>query len=83
MTPATQALLSGAITFGIPLALAIRELLLLSRSGEHGPDPEPPRTLRPAPAPDDDAALPPLPACLIPSLPAPERAPRPRVLEDA
>jgi hypothetical protein len=38
MTPETQILLSGALTFGVPLALAARELIALRR---------PPRVPRP------------------------------------
>jgi hypothetical protein len=74
MTPLTFVLLSGALSFGLPLAFAVRELLMLwapPGGGDGEPRPEP----RSPPAPR------PLPACL---LPAPARAPLPvRVLEDA
>lgn len=67
MSPGTQVLLSGALTFGVPLVLAIRELIALRRSpgGSWGPngsaEPEPP----PAPR-GTGPAVKPLPACLIP-----------------
>ncbi len=64
LQPCVQALLSGTLSLGVPLALAVRELVLL-RHGEGGPprsgDPTPPPL---SPAPDDDSSLPPLPACL-------------------
>ena len=74
MTPPTFVLLSGALSFGLPLAFAVRELLLLwaprgGGDGEPRPEPRLPDSPRP------------LPACL---LPAPAPAPLPiRVLEDA
>ncbi len=61
MTPETQILLSGALTFGVPLAFAVRELVVLRRpprggGGGGGPP-------APAPAPPKPK---PLPDCLIP-----------------
>ena len=74
MTSLTFVLLSGTISFGAPIAVAVRELLLLSptRGGRDEPPPEPRFT--PAPGP--------LPACLLPP-PAPVRPQRVRVFEDA
>ena len=67
MSSSTMVLLSGALTFGVPLLLAIRELIALRR-WDRGPggrdgsaEPEPP----PAP-PGSAPAVKPLPACLIP-----------------
>jgi hypothetical protein len=75
MAPELQVILSGALTFGVPLAVAVRELIVTRRGGgwrpERLPEPRPQK---------------PLPPCLIPTL-GPRRpiadAPRPRVLEDA
>lgn len=69
MSPEVQVLLSGALTFGAPLAIAIHELLALRRKppGGHGglpPEPPPPQK--------------PLPDCLIP-----RPMVRTRELEDA
>ena len=57
MTPAEQVVLSGALTFGVPLLLAIRELILLRRPRRDG-GPPPGDPIPPAPKP--------LPDCLIP-----------------
>lgn len=58
-----QVVLSGALTFGVPLVLALRELVVLRRGGgrgwwpDRGPEPEPdPQPMRPTE----------LPACLRP-----------------
>ena len=59
MTPGVQALLSGSLTFGVPMLCAVRELILLRRSRDdpgHRPDRDPP--------PPDDQPPPQLPACL-------------------
>lgn len=73
MTPLTFVLLSGALTFGVPLAFAVRELFLLLQA-THGGDEPPPEERFPA-------APKPLPACLLPvPLPDPLRI---RTLEDA
>ena len=60
MSPATFVVLSGSLTFGAPLILAVRELFVLRRprsgpgwSGNR-PDPLEPRPPKP------------LPACLVP-----------------
>jgi hypothetical protein len=77
MEPSTQILLSGALTFGVPLALAVRELLMLRRTdraagGRWGEAGSP----RPGPVPgrqgggDPVVALRPLPDCLVPKAPA-------------
>jgi hypothetical protein len=77
MQAATQVFLSGALTFGVPLAWAVHELIVLRRSpggfwrGHKPPPPEPPGS--PPERPKQ------LPACLIPKLrPA---VVRPRVRE--
>lgn len=75
MAPSTFVLLSGTLTFGVPIALAVRELFPLTptRRDDDGPSPEPAR--HPAPRP--------LPDCLLPP-PTPANATlRVRVREDA
>ena len=67
MSPAVQVILSGALTFGVPLALAIRELRVTRRGGG-GWRPDPVQPTPPAPKP--------LPSCLIPQLPPRPRAAR-------
>lgn len=67
MQPEIQVLLSGALTFGVPLAFAIRELIELRRPPRGGGLPPPEKAPDPRPKP--------LPDCLIPK--------RTRVLEDA
>jgi len=83
MTPDVQILLSGTLTFGVPLALAIRDLLK-NRRGSGG-DGWPPQPQTPPPQPN--AGSPPiqraLPACLIPVRGAPQPEARPRVREFA
>lgn len=75
MTSLTFVLLSGALSFGVPMALAIRELLTLSPS--RGGDDEPP------PKEHFPRAPKPLPECLLPR-PILVRDPsRLRMLEDA
>ena len=75
----THILLSGALTFGVPLLFAVRELVVLRRGGggswRGDPAPEPP-------PPPPSRGTGPLPDCLIPR-PLPRPAARPRVLEDA
>lgn len=78
----TFIMLSGALSFGAPLALAVRELLVLRRDdgkrgggywkGDPAPDTPPPAS----------AGNKPLPDCLVPKR-SPRPAARPRVLEDA
>jgi hypothetical protein len=80
MEPGTQILLSGALTFGVPLALAIRELVLLRRA-RGGPGRRDAAAAVPPP-PLAPGGTRPLPACLVPA--APDRpAARVRVMEDA
>jgi hypothetical protein len=75
MRPEIQVILSGSLTFGVPLILAVRELYILRRGSGGGwrPDPKP-----------DDVTPKPLPPCLLVHFerrpPVPE-APKPRVLE--
>ena len=54
MRPDIQVLLSGALTFGVPLLLAVRELLVLNR------DPAPPAA---DDDPDSEPSSPLLPPC--------------------
>ncbi len=82
MNPATQIMLSGALTFGVPLALAVRDLVTLRRNPPGGGwSPEPPEPARPAPSgggmPTDRA----LPACLIEAAMGDPARARRRVLE--
>lgn len=79
MDPELYILLSGALTFGVPVALAVRELLLLRRGGDGSWGRDRARETPPAPTPAGDR---PLPECLIPKR-SPRPAARPRVLEDA
>jgi hypothetical protein len=63
MAPSTQILLSGALTFGVPLALAVRDLMTMRRSPPGPgwrPDPVPPKPPQPI-----DGSGPALPACLL------------------
>ena len=65
MEGATFVLLSGAVTIGVPLALAVRELIELRRrdgSGWDGDGSSP----RPPPPPTPSTGYRPLPDCLIP-----------------
>ncbi len=67
MSPTTQVLLSGALTFGVPLALAFRELRVLrrpNRGAGWGGDPIVP-TPPPPPPTDPETPSRPLPECLI------------------
>lgn len=66
MSPGTQIILSGTLTFGVPLALAVRDLIVLRRSsGGGGWRPEPPEPVRPLPRGGGSPAVRKLPACLI------------------
>lgn len=79
MTDALQhVLLSGGLTFGLPLIIAVREIIVTRRSsgGWSGDPPKEPEPLPPQPEGPKR-----LPECLIPKLPPlPVRG---RVLEDA
>ncbi len=52
MSSATFVMLSGLLTFGVPLALALRELGLLGPSSRGGDEPPPPVAPTPKPLPD-------------------------------
>ncbi len=89
MESSTQVILSGILTFGIPLAFACRELIAVRRprrgswdgDGPHTPAPVPPP---PDTMPQDLTPLKPLPDCLIPKpMGLDDLAQRPRVLEPA
>lgn len=92
MSPDIHIFLTCALSLGVPLLLAIRELVVLGRydaggSGKGGEVPE--RAPAPAPA-GDEPSLPPLPSCLIEALrgdPGPSARPAPappvRILERA
>ena len=65
-------LLNGVLTFGLPLAWAVHQMMSLQRSRDED-DGRGRIVPAPAPAPSGDivpAALKPLPDCLIPKLPA-------------
>jgi hypothetical protein len=86
MKPALVVILSGALTFGVPLVIALWEVIVLRRGSRGGwnPDgPQPPEPPRPLPG--EPPAQRPLPACLIPTrqpgISVPRAASRPRVLE--
>jgi hypothetical protein len=75
MSPELQVILSGSLTFGVPLVIAVREIVVTRRGGGWRPERLPePRPVRP------------LPPCLLPPprprLPIAD-ASRHRVLEDA
>lgn len=79
MDGTTFVLLSGTITFGVPLALAVRELFELKRRDDGGWEGDGPLPSKPPPAPVTGQK--PLPDCLIPRLPP--RPVRIRELEEA
>ncbi len=79
MTSLQHVLLSGALTFGVPLAVAVREMIVLRRRDRGAWPGDPPIDVQPKPIPPD--APPRLPECLIPKLP-PVTA-MGRALEDA
>ena len=67
MSPATHVILSGALTFGVPLLLAIRELIALRRWRDEPGGRDGPAEPQPLPLPlGGGSATKPLPACLIP-----------------
>jgi len=78
MSPALQIVLSGALSFGVPLAVAAGELAGLRRAGRGDPRRGVPALPDPPP-PVPPAMRKPLPACLVPQLASPPA--RPRVLE--
>jgi len=79
MQAGTQFLLSGLLTFGVPLAVAVRELIVLRRPDRGAWPGDEPKPQAPQPLPPSAPKR--LPECLIPNLP-PVTA-RGRVLEDA
>ena len=60
--------LSGVLTFGVPLALAVRELIEMKRRDDGGWEGDGPLPYKPPPPPRPGQK--PLPDCLIPKLPA-------------
>ncbi len=53
MTSATYVILSGVLSFGAPLAVAVYEIVTLRRGGSGGGDDrQPPEAPRPKPLPD-------------------------------
>jgi hypothetical protein len=73
MSPALQVTLSGGLSFGLPLVVALHELLALRRRpGGPGDGPGRPPTPEPKPGPGGIGTL---PICLIPT--AQWRAPGP------
>jgi hypothetical protein len=84
MSPGVQIILSGTLTFGVPLALAIRDLWTLRRpSGGGGWRPEPPAPPAPKPTNNTDPVRKPLPACLIEAARGNLNHARPRIPEHA
>jgi hypothetical protein len=75
MSPGLQVFLSGTLTFGVPLVVAVREIVVTKRGGGWRPERLP-----------EQRPTKPLPPCLIPP-PRPRGPladiPRSRVLEDA
>ena len=92
MSPDVHILLSGALSFGVPLLLAVRELVVLGRESSGGGPAKggDARGQAPAPTPPagEPSSLPPLPPCLVEALrggpePVGTGATRVRVLEEA
>jgi hypothetical protein len=65
MRPDVQIILSGCLTFGVPLLIALRELVMLRRNNRPGRPFEPPKPPEPKP----------LPSCLIEAARAKRREP--------
>ncbi len=85
MTSETFVLLSGALTFGVPLYLALRELNGLGLGGGgRGPDALEPSPIPPSPEqPKVETVQKPLPDCLIPKPMVRVTEPAERELEPA
>jgi hypothetical protein len=67
MTPGVQVLLSGALTFGVPLVLAAREIIVLRRGNRGGWQGDRPPEPKPGPPPPpSESRRPSLPDSLIP-----------------
>jgi hypothetical protein len=62
-------LLSGTLTFGVPLIFGVHELLTLRPGGGDGGRDPAPEIVPPPPSPGEAPSPKPLPACLIPNLP--------------
>jgi hypothetical protein len=69
MDAGLQIVLSGALTFGVPMLIGLRELLLLKPNRGGGGGEHVPEIIPPPPSPRADQPTRPLPACLIPNLP--------------
>jgi hypothetical protein len=82
MNPELMILLSGALTFGVPLVLAVLDLLAMRRSSGGGGSPERARAPDTPPAPGP-AGVRPLPDCLIPKPVPPSTVRAARELEHA
>ena len=84
MTPGTLVFLEGAVTFGIPVLFAVRELFVHGRGGGPGRF-DGPRDDAPAPPlPGSEPHAPSLPDCLVPAMradPAARQTKRNPVLE--
>ena len=65
MNPGTQIILSGTLTFGVPLALAVRDLITLRRPQGGSWRPEPPEPVAPRPSGGGGLTRPALPECLL------------------
>jgi len=90
MASSTQVILSGIVTFGVPLVLAFRELVIVRRPRRGSWDGDGPPSPTPVPPPPDTmpqgfTPMKPLPDCLIPkplgSTPYKNGPQRARVLE--
>ncbi len=75
MDPAVQVICSMSLSFGVPLAIAVRELIMLRRGGGTRDRKLP----EPTPVAPISSGSRPLPPCLIPQVPA--RPARTRELE--
>ncbi len=65
MSPGTQIILSGTLTFGVPLALAVRDLIALRRPPSGNWRPDPPEPIIPPPPGGGTLVTPRLPQCLL------------------
>jgi hypothetical protein len=71
MAPVAQIALSGMLTFGVPVLLAVREFVAVQRRPKATPPDDQPPPPAPRPVPPGDIYSRPLPDCLIPKrLPA-------------
>ncbi len=69
MDAGLQIVLSGTLTFGVPILIGLRELYMLKPGNGGGRGEYVPDIVPPPPTPSADQPSRPLPACLIPSLP--------------